>query len=89
MWQVLWTRLPCHNFTLLICVAILDTEKSSLMQPSCDASEILKVTVTCSVICLIGFNLEPIISNCDDNKVTFAIVKCVYALNHLTPTLIF
>ena len=27
LWEVLWTGHPCRNFHLLICAAVLDTEK--------------------------------------------------------------
>ncbi|CAH0750484.1 unnamed protein product [Diatraea saccharalis] len=42
LWEVLWTGLPCNNFHLLICVAILDAEKDSLISRDCGFTEILK-----------------------------------------------
>ncbi|CAH0406795.1 unnamed protein product [Chilo suppressalis] len=42
LWEVLWTGLPCSNFHLLICVAILDAEKDSLISRDCGFTEILK-----------------------------------------------
>lgn len=42
LWEVLWTDLPCQNFHLLICVAILDTEKNVLMENNYGFTEILK-----------------------------------------------
>ncbi|XP_044592579.1 TBC1 domain family member 15-like isoform X3 [Cotesia glomerata] len=42
LWEVLWTDLPCKNFHLLICTAILDTEKSALMENRYGFTEILK-----------------------------------------------
>ncbi|XP_063241502.1 TBC1 domain family member 15 [Bacillus rossius redtenbacheri] len=42
LWEVLWTDLPCQNFHLLICVAILDTEKNILMENGYGFTEILK-----------------------------------------------
>jgi len=42
LWEVLWTGLPCQNFHLLICVAILDTEKRILMDNNYGFTEILK-----------------------------------------------
>nr|CAB3266828.1 TBC1 domain family member 15 [Phallusia mammillata] len=42
LWEVSWTGLPCPNFHLLICLALLDTEKQKLMQPECGFTEILK-----------------------------------------------
>lgn len=43
LWEILWTDLPCKNFHLLLCVAILDTEKSMLMENRYGFTEILKV----------------------------------------------
>ncbi|KAF5270074.1 hypothetical protein FQA39_LY08486 [Lamprigera yunnana] len=42
LWEVLWTGLPCQNFHLLICVAILDTEKTILIDNNYGFTEILK-----------------------------------------------
>lgn len=42
-WEVMWTGLPCQNFHLLVCVAILETEKQSLMENNYGFTEILKV----------------------------------------------
>ncbi|XP_011309116.1 TBC1 domain family member 15 isoform X2 [Fopius arisanus] len=42
LWEVLWTELPCKNFHLLLCAAILDTEKSALMENRYGFTEILK-----------------------------------------------
>nr|XP_039253583.1 TBC1 domain family member 17-like isoform X1 [Styela clava] len=42
LWEVLWSGLPCCNFHLLICVAILETEKHNLMKEECGFTEILK-----------------------------------------------
>nr|CAD7399179.1 unnamed protein product [Timema poppensis] len=39
---VLWTDIPCPNFHLLMCVAILDTEKHILMENQYGFTEILK-----------------------------------------------
>lgn len=44
LWEILWTGLPCPNFHLLICVAILDTEKNVLMENNFGFTEILKVS---------------------------------------------
>lgn len=43
LWEVLWTGLPCQNFHLLICVAILETEKTVLIENNYGFTEILKV----------------------------------------------
>ncbi|XP_039751196.1 TBC1 domain family member 15 isoform X3 [Pararge aegeria] len=42
LWEVLWTGLPCANFHLLICVAILDAEKDVLISKDFGFTEILK-----------------------------------------------
>lgn len=42
LWEVLWTGLPCPNFHLLICVAILDNEKDLLITKDYGFTEILK-----------------------------------------------
>ncbi|OAD55231.1 TBC1 domain family member 15 [Eufriesea mexicana] len=42
LWEILWTDLPCKNFHLLLCVAILDTERNVLMENRYGLTEILK-----------------------------------------------
>uniref|UniRef100_H2YWA9 TBC1 domain family member 15 n=1 Tax=Ciona savignyi TaxID=51511 RepID=H2YWA9_CIOSA len=42
LWETSWTNLPCPNFHLLVCIALLDTEKSNLMREECGFTEILK-----------------------------------------------
>ncbi|KAK1126256.1 hypothetical protein K0M31_004888 [Melipona bicolor] len=42
LWEVLWTDLPCKNFHLLICAAILNTERNVLMENHYGLTEILK-----------------------------------------------
>uniref|UniRef100_A0A0B6ZN35 TBC1 domain family member 15 n=1 Tax=Arion vulgaris TaxID=1028688 RepID=A0A0B6ZN35_9EUPU len=42
LWEVLWTDRPCKNFHLIISLAILDTEKSTLMENKFGFTEILK-----------------------------------------------
>jgi hypothetical protein len=43
LWEVLWSGLPCENFHLLVCVAILETEKQTLIENNYGFTEILKV----------------------------------------------
>jgi hypothetical protein len=43
LWEVLWTDLPCPNFHLLLCVAILDTQQHFLVENNYGFTEILKV----------------------------------------------
>lgn len=42
LWEVLWTDRPCKNFHLIICLAILDGEKSTLIENKFGITEILK-----------------------------------------------
>ncbi|XP_061697895.1 TBC1 domain family member 15 isoform X2 [Syngnathoides biaculeatus] len=42
LWEVMWTGLPCQNFHLLLCCAILDSEKSKIMEERFGFNEILK-----------------------------------------------
>lgn len=42
IWEVLWTGHPCRNFHLLICVALLDSEKGVLVENEFGFTEILK-----------------------------------------------
>ncbi|XP_057692288.1 TBC1 domain family member 15 isoform X2 [Corythoichthys intestinalis] len=42
LWEVMWTGLPCHNFHLLLCCAILDSERSKIMEEKFGFNEILK-----------------------------------------------
>ncbi|XP_073949842.1 TBC1 domain family member 15/17 [Choristoneura fumiferana] len=42
LWEVLWTGLPCANFHLLICVAILDAESEVIINNNFGFTEILK-----------------------------------------------
>ncbi|XP_034443027.1 TBC1 domain family member 15 isoform X1 [Hippoglossus hippoglossus] len=42
LWEVMWTGLPCQNFHLLVCCAILDSEKQKIMEEKYGFNEILK-----------------------------------------------
>uniref|UniRef100_T1J7U5 TBC1 domain family member 15 n=1 Tax=Strigamia maritima TaxID=126957 RepID=T1J7U5_STRMM len=42
LWEVLWTDLPCKNFHLLFCYAVLDSEKEIIMENKFGFTEILK-----------------------------------------------
>lgn len=42
LWEVLWTDLPCSNFHLLICVAILDQQMNFILENKFGLTEILK-----------------------------------------------
>lgn len=43
----MWTELPCQNFHLLMCCAILESEKQQIMEKHYGFNEILKVSVKC------------------------------------------
>jgi hypothetical protein len=45
LFQVLWTGLPCPNFHLLICIAILETERETIMSNDNGLSDILAVSI--------------------------------------------
>ncbi|KAI6183616.1 hypothetical protein M3Y97_00507600 [Aphelenchoides bicaudatus] len=42
LWEVLWTDIPCKNFLLIICAAILDGETSIIIANNFGLTEILK-----------------------------------------------
>ncbi|XP_026523505.1 TBC1 domain family member 15 isoform X2 [Notechis scutatus] len=42
LWEVMWTDLPCQNFHLLLCCAILESEKQQIMEKHYGFNEILK-----------------------------------------------
>jgi len=42
LWEVVWTGRPCTNFHLLLCVAVLMSEKTTLMESNFGFTEILK-----------------------------------------------
>lgn len=42
LWEVVWTGLPCRNFLLLVCVALLEDEKSAIVENNFGFNEILK-----------------------------------------------
>uniref|UniRef100_A0A0M3IJV1 TBC1 domain family member 15 n=1 Tax=Ascaris lumbricoides TaxID=6252 RepID=A0A0M3IJV1_ASCLU len=42
LWEVLWTGLPCSNFHLLICVAVLDKQMNFIIENKFGLIEILK-----------------------------------------------
>lgn len=41
----MWTELPCTNFHLLLCCAILESEKQQIMEKRYGFNEILKVVI--------------------------------------------
>uniref|UniRef100_A0AAZ3RTH3 Rab-GAP TBC domain-containing protein n=2 Tax=Oncorhynchus tshawytscha TaxID=74940 RepID=A0AAZ3RTH3_ONCTS len=55
LWEVMWTGLPCQNFHLLVCCAILDSEKHQIMEEQYGFNEILKVCVLLCFACMCVF----------------------------------
>lgn len=60
----MWTELPCQNFHLLLCCAILESEKQQIMEKQYGFNEILKVLSSCVLFnslmlmqCLLYFTL--------------------------------
>lgn len=47
----MWTELPCQNFHLLLCCAILESEKKQIMDKQYGFNEILKVPNSYAVFC--------------------------------------
>ncbi|KRZ21194.1 TBC1 domain family member 15, partial [Trichinella pseudospiralis] len=43
LWEVLWTGLPCSNFHLLICLAILEMQTDEIIQRGCGLEDIVKL----------------------------------------------
>ena len=60
--QVLWTGRPCRNFHLLLCIAVLVSEKTILIQNNFGFTEILKV---CAVTHVMKLYLQ---CACDENS---------------------
>lgn len=42
LWEVIWTAKPCKNFHLLLCLAIFDSAKTTLIENNFGFNEILK-----------------------------------------------
>uniref|UniRef100_A0A6Q2XTG5 Rab-GAP TBC domain-containing protein n=1 Tax=Esox lucius TaxID=8010 RepID=A0A6Q2XTG5_ESOLU len=45
LWEVLWTRLPCENFHLLMAASILESQRGELIGSDHDFNTILKVSM--------------------------------------------
>jgi len=42
IWEVIWSGLPCPNFHLVICLALMDLEKRTIIENGFGFTEILK-----------------------------------------------
>ncbi|GIY65308.1 TBC1 domain family member 15 [Caerostris extrusa] len=88
LWEVLWTGLPCKNFHLLICVAILDSEKMTIMENDYGLTEILKHVNEMSY----KINLEETLRKAEaiyfqikNSKYRSDVVETILDLEHLPP----
>ncbi|GIY88034.1 hypothetical protein CDAR_516172 [Caerostris darwini] len=88
LWEVLWTGLPCKNFHLLICVAILDSEKMTIMENDYGLTEILKHVNEMSY----KINLEDTLRKAEaiylqikNSKYRSDVVETILDLEHLPP----
>lgn len=70
LWEILWTDLPCKNFHLLVCAAILDTEKNILIENNYGFTEILKV-------------IERIFQYDNNKNLSRSILLCYYCSQHI------
>ncbi|XP_071826409.1 TBC1 domain family member 17-like isoform X2 [Apostichopus japonicus] len=59
LWEVMWTGLPCQNFHLLLCLAILDGQKRTMTEQDLDFNDILKYVNELSL----KLNVEEILRN--------------------------
>ncbi|XP_066225190.1 TBC1 domain family member 15 isoform X2 [Saccopteryx leptura] len=70
LWEVMWTELPCKNFHLLLCCAILDSEKQKIMEKHYGFNEILKHINELSM----KIDVEDIL--CKAEAISLQMVKC-------------
>ncbi|KAG8201537.1 hypothetical protein JTE90_011212 [Oedothorax gibbosus] len=91
LWEVLWTGLPCKNFHLLICIAILDTEKTTIMENEYGLTEILKHVNEMSY----KINLEETLRKAEaiyiqirDSAFRSDVIETILGLEHVTPPIV-
>ncbi|XP_047406630.1 TBC1 domain family member 15 isoform X3 [Sciurus carolinensis] len=70
LWEVIWTELPCKNFHLLLCCAILESEKQQIMEKHYGFNEILKHINELSM----KIDVEDIL--CKAEAISLQMVKC-------------
>ncbi|PIO28141.1 hypothetical protein AB205_0212710, partial [Aquarana catesbeiana] len=75
VWEVIWTGLPCQNFHLLICCAILESEKKQIMEQNYGFNEILKH------INELSMKLEINDVLCKAEAISLQMMKCKVKLN--------
>ncbi|KAM5289283.1 TBC1 domain family member 15 isoform 4-T4 [Ctenodactylus gundi] len=70
LWEVIWTELPCKNFHLLLCCAILESEKQQIMEKHYGFNEILKHINELSM----KIDVEDIL--CKAEAISLQMIKC-------------
>ncbi|XP_004752477.1 TBC1 domain family member 15 isoform X2 [Mustela putorius furo] len=70
LWEVMWTDLPCKNFHLLLCCAILESEKQQIMEKHYGFNEILKHINELSM----KIDVEDVL--CKAEAISLQMVKC-------------
>ncbi|XP_037701601.1 TBC1 domain family member 15 isoform X7 [Choloepus didactylus] len=70
LWEVMWTELPCRNFHLLLCCAILESEKQQIMEKHYGFNEILKHINELSM----KIDVEHVL--CKAEAISLQMVKC-------------
>nr|XP_054361421.1 TBC1 domain family member 15 [Mirounga angustirostris] len=70
LWEVMWTELPCKNFHLLLCCAILESEKQQIMEKHYGFNEILKHINELSM----KIDVEDVL--CKAEAISLQMVKC-------------
>ncbi|XP_054719603.1 TBC1 domain family member 15-like [Uloborus diversus] len=88
LWEVLWTGLPCKNFHLLICIAILDSEKTTIMENEFGLTEILKHVNEMSYKINLDDTLckaEAIYLQIKNSKYQSDVVRTILGLEAVTP----
>nr|KAF6498117.1 TBC1 domain family member 15 [Rousettus aegyptiacus] len=70
LWEVMWTGLPCKNFHLLLCCAVLESEKQQIMEKHYGFNEILKHINELSM----KIDVEDVL--CKAEAISLQMVKC-------------
>ncbi|XP_013014843.1 TBC1 domain family member 15 isoform X2 [Cavia porcellus] len=70
LWEVMWTDLPCKNFHLLLCCAVLESEKQQIMEKHYGFNEILKHINELSM----KIDVEDVL--CKAEAISLQMVKC-------------
>ncbi|GFX80597.1 TBC1 domain family member 15 [Trichonephila clavipes] len=87
LWEVLWTGMPCQSFHLLICIAILDSEKMTIMENDYGLTEILKHVNEMSYKINLEETLckaEAIYHQIKNSKYRSDVVETILGLEHLS-----